>query len=81
MKDELLTVAEVASAMKVTRQHVYDLMREKQLAYVQIGLSRGRRIRRSALNAFLNRGTRGLGSEDGSDYNPTDIQTPAYALG
>ncbi len=80
MEDELLTVAEVAGAMKVTRQHVYDLMREKQLAYVQIGLSRGRRIRRSALNAFLDRGRKGLVAEDDSGYTPDHIRTPMSAL-
>lgn len=79
MEDELLTVAEVASTLKVTRQHVYDLMREKQLAYVQIGLARGRRIRRSALEAFLNRGSKGLGTEGDSGYTPKDIAMPMSA--
>jgi excisionase family DNA binding protein len=76
MEDELLTVAEVARTLKVTRQHIYDLMREKQLAYVQIGLARGRRIRRSALEAFLNRG---LVSGEDSGYTPEDIATPTQA--
>lgn len=59
MEDELLTVEEVAKALKVTRQHIYDLMRANRLPYVQIGLTRGRRIRKSALDAFLSGGDKG----------------------
>jgi excisionase family DNA binding protein len=75
VEDELLTVEEVARTLKVTRQHIYDLMRAGRLAYVQIGLSRGRRIRRSALNAFLS-GGKSLGTDGKSGYTEEHAQSP-----
>lgn len=60
MEDDLLTVEEVARTLRVTRKAVYDLMRSKRLPYVQIGLQRGRRIRRSALESFLKGADRGV---------------------
>lgn len=76
MEDELLTVEEVARTMKVTRQHIYDLMRAGRLPYVQIGLRRGRRIRRSALERFLSEGNRGL---DQGAYTEEEIQNLSLA--
>ena len=79
MEDELLTVEEVAGIMKVTRKAVYDMMRAKRLPYVQLGISRGRRIRRSALNAFLSGADRGLSSEGESGYTKGQRRSPRLA--
>lgn len=68
MEDKLLTVEEVAAILRVTRKAVYDLMRAGRLPYKQIGISRGRRISQSALNAFLSGADRGMGSEGESGY-------------
>jgi excisionase family DNA binding protein len=72
MEDELLTVDEVARTLKVTRKAVYDLMRANRLPYVQIGLQRGRRIRRSVLESFLKSADRGMVGGGGKQYNPED---------
>jgi excisionase family DNA binding protein len=79
MEDELLTIPEVASIMKVTRKAVYDMMRAKRLPYVQLGISRGRRIRRSALNAFLSGADRGLNTEGESGYTKGQRKSPRLA--
>ena len=76
MEDELLTVEEVARTLKVTRKAVYDLMRANRLPYVQIGISRGRRIRRSVLDSFLKEGIRGL---DRGSYTEENQQAPLRA--
>ena len=78
MEDELLTVDEVATRLKMTRKGVYDLMRAGRLPYVQIGLQRGRRIRRSVLDAFLKSGDRGVVGGADVEYNP-DTPTPGFA--
>jgi excisionase family DNA binding protein len=80
MEDELLTVEEVARTLKVTRQHIYDLMRANRLPYVQIGISRGRRIRKSALNAFLSGGDKGLSSEGETGYTKGKRRSPRAAV-
>lgn len=49
--DELLFVDEVAKELRVTRKTVYDWMRDKGLDYEVVGGRR--RIRRSALEAFI----------------------------
>jgi len=74
--DELYTVEEVARMLRVSRKAVYDLMRAGRLPYVQIGIQRGRRIRRSALDAFLKEANRGVADGEGTGYNPDDIPTP-----
>lgn len=79
MDDELLKVSEVAQILRITRKSVYDLMKANLLPYVVVGVSRGRRIRRSALNAFLNSPNRGLYNHDGESYNPLNDKTPTLA--
>jgi excisionase family DNA binding protein len=79
MEDELLTVEEVARSLKVTRKAVYDLMRAKRLPYVQIGVTRGRRIRKSALEAFLKGANRGVETEGKSDYTSEGKRNPRLA--
>lgn len=49
--DELLTVPEVMSRLKVGRSTVYDLMRTQRLVSVTIG--RCRRIPADALRAYI----------------------------
>lgn len=78
MEDELLTVDEVARTLKVTRKAVYDLMRAGRLPYVQIGIRRGRRVRRSVLDLFLEQGIRGI---DPESYTSEDQQAPLRAAG
>lgn len=80
MEDELLTVEEVAGIMKVTRKAVYDMMRAGRLPYVQLGVMRGRRIRRSDLELFVRKGVRGLGTDGDSSYTTTDIGTPMQVV-
>lgn len=77
MEDELLTVKEVARTLKVTPKAVYDLMRVGRLPYVQVGIQRGRRIRRSTLELFLKEGMRGL---DSGAYTEENIAMPTSAL-
>lgn len=79
MEDELLTVDEVAKALKMTRKGVYDLMRSQRLPYVQLGAIRGRRVRKSALEAFLRGADRGLGTAGESGYTPEDIEASMFA--
>jgi len=79
MEDELLTVEEVARTMKVTRKAVYDMMRAGRLPYVQLGISRGRRIRKSALNAFLSGADRGLNTGGESGYTKDKRRSPRLA--
>jgi excisionase family DNA binding protein len=74
VENELLTVEEVARTLKVTRKAVYDLMRAGRLPYVQIGIQRGRRIRRSALEAFLKGASRGVVGEQESGYNQDELR-------
>jgi excisionase family DNA binding protein len=76
LEDKLLTVEEVAAILRVTRKAVYDLMRANRLPYKQIGLTRGRRISQSALNAFLSGADRGLGSEGESGYTKGKRRSP-----
>ncbi len=52
--EEYYTVDEVAKALKVTRQTVYDWMRSGRLTYVIVG--ERRRIPQSALNTFIRAG-------------------------
>ena len=70
------TVEEVAAALKVTRKAVYDLMRANRLPYVQIGVQRGRRIRRSALDAFLKGADRNFTGSGDQGYNPKNALMP-----
>lgn len=79
MEDELLTVEEVAGILKATRQHVYNLMNTRRLPYIQTGIKRGRRIRRSALNAYLASGERGLATEGESGYTKGQRRSPRLA--
>ena len=79
MEDELLTVEEVARTLKVTRKAVYDMMRANRLPYVQLGIARGRRIRRSDLESFVRKGVRGLGTGEESDYTKGQQQSPSLA--
>jgi excisionase family DNA binding protein len=58
MDEPLLTVAEVASQLKVTEQSVRNWIDRGQLAAIRVG-SRRVRIRRSDLDAFL-----GVGATD-----------------
>ncbi|NQT72018.1 MAG: helix-turn-helix domain-containing protein [Chloroflexi bacterium] len=52
MEDELLTIEEVASFLKVTETHVYKLMREGELPVIRRG-RKFTRIQKSDLLAFL----------------------------
>lgn len=79
MDDELLTVMEVARTLKVTRKAVYDMMRSGRLPYVQLGISRGRRIRKSVLESFLKGADRGVASPGKSDYTEDKRQSPRLA--
>ena len=79
MEDELLKVNEVAQILRITRKSVYDLMKANLLPYVVVGVSRGRRIRRSALNAFLNNPNRDLYNSGGEPYNPDNALKPSHA--
>lgn len=76
MDDELLKVDEVAKILKVTRKSVYDLMRAERLPYVVVGVTRGRRIRRSALEAFLSGASRGLYNDRNSSYTDDHTKSP-----
>ncbi|MEY9849864.1 helix-turn-helix domain-containing protein [Streptacidiphilus sp. MAP5-3] len=51
MPDELLTVPEVMTRLKVGRSTVYDLIRRRELSSITIG--RARRIHPDALRAYL----------------------------
>lgn len=77
MEDEIYTVQEVATKLKITRKGVYDLMRDGRLAYVQIGL-RQRRITETALRAFLQSGQRGAAVDDRRTIEP-DTRKPMQA--
>ena len=81
MEDELLKIEEVAKILKVTRKSVYDLMRAKRLPYVVVGVSRGRRIRRSALNAFLNDTDRSLHTGEKESYTGDESLSLSQAAG
>ena len=76
MEDELLKVNEVAQILRITRKSVYDLMKAGLLPYVVVGVSRGRRIRRSALNAFLGDKNRGVYNDGASDVKSEDARMP-----
>jgi excisionase family DNA binding protein len=63
--DILLTVAEVAEAMRVSNMTVYRLIRAGQLPAVRVG--KNYRIRESALHAFLSdRSVRADGFDGGA---------------
>jgi excisionase family DNA binding protein len=81
VEEEIYTVTEVATKLKITRKGVYDLMRDGRLRYVQIGL-RQRRITNSALREFLQLRERGLAGDVKTDYNPGESKslTPAGAF-
>lgn len=79
MEDDLLTVDEVAARLRVSRKAIYDLMRAGRLPYLQIGIQRGRRIRRSALENFLNAADKDLAGRDSLGYNPNDTRSPSLA--
>lgn len=81
MEDEIYTVQEVATKLKITRKGVYDLMRDGRLRYVQIGL-RQRRITAAAFREFLQLREQGLGGDVKSGYNRSESKslTPAGAL-
>src|SRR5690348_6935011 len=55
MDDALLTVAEVAAELKINQQTVRNWIDRRELASVRVG-SRRVRVRRSALDAFLDEG-------------------------
>jgi excisionase family DNA binding protein len=76
VENELLTVEEVARTLRVTRKAVYDLMRTGRLPYVQIGVTRGRRIERSVLERFLKGARRGVGMEGESGYTEEHALSP-----
>ena len=52
MEDELLTIDEVASALKVKKSYVYKLMKEREIIVVKRG-KRFTRILRSDLMAYV----------------------------
>jgi putative molybdopterin biosynthesis protein len=54
MERELLTAVEVAEVLRVSRYHVYDLVRDGRLPAVRIG--RHVRIARSVLDAWIGNG-------------------------
>lgn len=82
MDDELLTIDEVAKILKAHRMHVYRLMNSGHLPYVLIGMQRGRRIRRSVLEAFLKSGDRGMArSGDDALQSPEESLSPSQAAG
>lgn len=58
--DALLTVGEVARAMRVSTMTVYRLIKHGDLAAIRIG--RGYRIRQSELERYLEAGRVGSGS-------------------
>ncbi len=51
----LMTIPEVASELKVSRQTVYNLIRDGQLAAVKV--RRAARVRREVLEKYLDRQT------------------------
>ena len=60
--DRLLTVAEVASAMRVSNMTIYRLIKSGQLAAVRVG--KNYRIRESDVDRYLSeRFVRGEGAE------------------
>lgn len=50
--EDLLTVNEVASALRVSRMTIYRLLEQGELDYIRIG--KGFRILKVALNRYLN---------------------------
>lgn len=78
-EDELMTIDEVAARLRMTRKGVYDLMRAGRLPYVQIGIQRGRRIRRSVLDRFLSDANRGIDKSGDSGVKSDESRTPMPA--
>ncbi len=67
--EEFYTVDEVAKALKVTRQTVYEWMRSGRLEYVIVG--ERRRISQSALQAFIKKGNpEDVGEDEQGHYVP-----------
>jgi excisionase family DNA binding protein len=52
-EQEWFTPAEAARYLRVTRQTIYNLMNDKSLPYYELKTIRGRRLRRSDLDALL----------------------------
>ena len=51
---KLLTVAEVAEALAISRSLVYDLVNQGQLPYVNVGKSKAYRFVQADIEAFIN---------------------------
>lgn len=51
MSDQMLTVAEIAAELRVSKMTVYRLVNERELPSVRVG--RSVRVRRSDLAAYL----------------------------
>lgn len=55
MSEQMLTVAEIAAELRVSKMTVYRLVNERQLPSVRVG--RSVRVRRSDLDAYLDTAT------------------------
>jgi excisionase family DNA binding protein len=73
MPDEFLTVQEVSDYLKVNTQTVYNWLDRSELASVRVG-KRRRRIRQSALDAFLEAGSQPpVGSEPAEEVDEGSV--------
>lgn len=78
MPDEFLTVAEVASLLKLNQQTVRNMLDRGELGHVRVGQRRVR-IRQSQLNAFLAAGESSPRSAGADPWRPVSEAMSAVA--